>query len=295
MLPSNRVPYRSSHGEWLGIRFELRNFMTTTQAASAATPKFDNHGQYSRTGILRYEMIFGEGYISTGGAATTDDLCNRLGSSLRPGVRVLDVGSGIGGAAFRLADVYGAKVTGIDLAEEMVNIALERASQRGMSESVKTLLGDVLETSFPEPFDVIWSRDAFMHIPDKPRLFSRLYQLMAPGGRLVITDYARGKAPGSAEFESYIEKTGYNVIEPREYGRLLEGAGFTNVIVDDATPRFIEILTSEADRLVTNRGEFLASFSEADLNYLVERWAMKVGFCQAGDMKWGIYLASKKS
>ena len=59
-------------------------------------------------------------------------------------------------------------------------------------------------------------------------------------------------------------------------------------------PRFIEILKSEADRLVTKRGEFLASFSEADLNYLVERWAMKVGFCKAGDMKWGIYLASKR-
>ena len=66
-------------------------------------PKFDNHGQYSRTSILRYEMIFGAGYISTGGAATTDDLCARLGPSLRPGARVLDVGSGIGGAAFHLA------------------------------------------------------------------------------------------------------------------------------------------------------------------------------------------------
>ncbi len=63
-----------------------------------------------------------------------------------------------------------------------------------------------------------------MHIPDKPKLFSRLYQLLAPGGRLVITDYARGKAPGSPEFEAYIKKTGYSVIEPREYGRLLEGS-----------------------------------------------------------------------
>ena len=176
-----------------GSAFELRIFMTTTQTASAATPKFDNHGQYSRTGILRYEMIFGEHYISTGGAATTEDLCSRLGSSLRPGVRVLDVGSGIGGAAFHLAKAYGAKVTGIDLAEEMVNIALERTAQLGMGESVKFLLGDVLETAFPEPFDIIWSRDAFMHIPDKPRLFSRLYQLLAPGGRLVITDYAAAR------------------------------------------------------------------------------------------------------
>ena len=112
-------------------------------------------------------------------------------------MRILDVGSGIGGAAFHLAQTYGAKVTGIDLAEEMVNIALERTSQLGLSESVRFLLGDVLETSFSEPFDIVWSRDAFMHIPDKPRLFSRLYQLLAPEGRLVITDYARGKTPAA--------------------------------------------------------------------------------------------------
>src|SRR5262245_30634334 len=128
--------------------------MTTLQSAPAAAPKFDNNGQYSRTGILRYEKIFGEGYVSTGGQATTEDLCARLGSSLRPGVRVLDVGSGIGGAAFHLARAYGARVAGIDLAEEMVAIAQERASQLGMSESVTFLLGDVLETSLAEPFDI---------------------------------------------------------------------------------------------------------------------------------------------
>ncbi len=127
-------------------------------------------------------MVFGEHYVSTGGAATTADLCARLGSSLRPGVRVLDVGSGIGGAAFHLAQTYGAKVTGIDLAEEMVEHRPGAdVSARAERSRSRFLLGDVLETSFPEPFDIVWSRDAFMHIPDKPRLFSRLYQLLAPG------------------------------------------------------------------------------------------------------------------
>jgi phosphoethanolamine N-methyltransferase len=206
---------------------------------------------------------------------------------------VLDVGSGIGGAAFHLARIHGARVTGIDLAEEMVAIALERAREQGIGESVTFLLGDVLETPLAEPFDIIWSRDAFMHIPDKPRLFGRLYELLAAGGRLVITDYARGKSPASPEFEQYIEKTGYHVVDPAEYGRLLRAAGFTEVVADDATPRFIEILEREIDQLNTNRAEFLSSFSEADLAYLDERWRMKVRFCRAGDMKWGNFLASK--
>jgi phosphoethanolamine N-methyltransferase len=269
--------------------------MTTTPAGQAARPKFDNQGQYSRQSILRYEKIFGDGYVSTGGAATTDDLCARLGSSLRPGVRVLDVGSGIGGAAFHLARTYGAHVTGIDLAEEMVAIALERAREQGLGESVTFLLGDVLETPLLEAFDIIWSRDAFMHIADKPRLFNRLHELLGRGGRLVITDYARGKSPASPEFEGYIEKTGYHVVEPSEYGSLLRAARFTNVEAGDATARFIEILELEMDQLVRDRALFLTSFSEADLNYLVERWRMKVRFCRNGDMKWGNFLASRDS
>jgi phosphoethanolamine N-methyltransferase len=175
----------------------------------------------------------------------------------------------------------------------MVAIALERSRTSRLSGSTTFLLGDVLERAFAEPFDIVWSRDAFMHIPDKPRLFARLHDLLMPGGRLVITDYARGKSPASPEFERYIEKTGYSVIEPAVYGRLLEAAGFTDVVVDDVTERFIQILQDESGRLVEHRARFLAAFSEDDLNYLLERWAMKVRFCRAGDMKWGIYLATK--
>ena len=238
-------------------------------------------------------MVFGEHYVSTGGAATTADLCARLGPSLRPGVRVLDVGSGIGGAAFHLAQTYGAKVTGIDLAEEMVAIALERTSQLGLAESVTFLLGDVLETSFPEPFDIVWSRDAFMHIPDKPRLFSRLYQLLAPGGRLVITDYARGKTPASPEFERYIETTGYSVVEPNAVRQAAPGRRFCGCRRGRRHGAFRRDPQARDRSIGREPRDFVASFSEQDLNYLVDRWAMKVRFCDAGDMKWGIYLASK--
>ena len=268
--------------------------MSQPQAAPAPRPKFDNKGQYSRTSILRYEKIFGEHYISTGGHETTEDLCRRLAGSLHPGVRVLDVGSGIGGAAFHLARAFGARVTGIDLAEEMVAIALEHAGQLGLSDEVNFVLGDVLETPFPDRFDIIWSRDALMHIPDKARLFSRLHGLLADGGRIVITDYARGKTPASPAFEDYIVKTGYHVVEPEQYGQFLRAAGFKDVIVDDATDTFVDILRRESKRLVDHRADFLSAFSEEDLNYLVERWAMKERFCAAGDMKWGIYLGTRR-
>ena len=46
----------------------------------------------------------------------------------------------------------------------------------GLSDEVNFILGDVLETPFPDKFDIIWSRDALMHIPDKARLFATASQ-----------------------------------------------------------------------------------------------------------------------
>jgi phosphoethanolamine N-methyltransferase len=208
-------------------------------------------------------------------------------------VQVLDVGSGIGGAAFHLAKTFGAHVTGIDLAPEMVAIALERARERQAPDTVTFVLGNILETQFPEPFDVVWSRDALMHVHDKPALFSRLHDLLAPGGYLVITDYARGTGAGSPEFQAYVRSTGYHLVDPASYGKLIEAAGFVDVEVEDATGKFIEIMKTEAGRLASNPDDFVGTFSEADLKYLIDRWAMKDGFCRAGDMKWGIYKARR--
>ena len=266
---------------------------TATHPQSSSHPTYDNQGQYTRAGILRYEKVFGRGYVSTGGPETTDYLRGKLGDSLKSGVRVLDVGSGIGGAMFYLAKSHGAIVTGVDLAPEMIKLAEERAQELDAPSTVTSILGDVLTHPFDGKFGIVWSRDALMHIPDKGRLFSRLFDLTLPGGRLVITDYARGLGEGSAEFRAYVASTGYHLVDPASYGKFLEAAGYVDVQVEDATGRFIDVLEREVAFLEANRADFLGSFSEADLNYLVERWKRKVGFCQAGDMKWGIYLASK--
>jgi len=266
---------------------------TDAIAARDRAETYDNNGQYTRNGILRYERTFGSGYISTGGPETTGYLVAKLGDALRPGVRVLDVGSGIGGAAFHLADRYGAEVVGIDLAPEMVAIAHERAEGRDDGGKVRFLVGDVLTEQFDRPFDVVWSRDALMHIPDKPRLFGRLLGLLKPGGALVVTDYACGPEAGSPAFQAYRKSTGYHLVTPGAYGKLLEDAGFTGVEVEDATDKFIAIMKREADRLAADREGFVGEFSEGDLNYLLDRWAQKDGWCREGDMKWGIYKARK--
>src|SRR4051812_49533925 len=105
--------------------------MTTATSGAETAHSYDNNGQYSRTGILRYEKIFGDGYVSTGGPETTAYLCSKLGAALRPGARVLDVGSGIGGAGLHPAPPYGAGGTGGDPSPAMVHIPPGRGAGSG--------------------------------------------------------------------------------------------------------------------------------------------------------------------
>lgn len=62
-----------------------------------------DHKQYTRNGVLRYEKIFGAGFISTGGIDTTIPFLKEL--NLKANQKVLDVGCGIGGGDFLMADV----------------------------------------------------------------------------------------------------------------------------------------------------------------------------------------------
>lgn len=56
--------------------------------------------------------------------------------NLKKGQTVLDVGCGIGGSAFYMARDFGVKVLGIDLSSNMINLALQRRDEVGISVEV---------------------------------------------------------------------------------------------------------------------------------------------------------------
>lgn len=105
-------------------------------------------------------------------------------AGLKPGMRVLDVGSGAGEVAFLAAALTtpGGQVIGTDTATAAVRAASATASARGLSDTVRFLEGDPAELSFDRPFDAIVGRYVLVFQPDPAAMLRRLSQHLAPGG-----------------------------------------------------------------------------------------------------------------
>lgn len=253
--------------------------------------EFMDHKQYTRTGVLRYEKIFGEGFISTGGVETTTAFLKEL--NLQPGQKVLDVGCGIGGGNFLMAEKYGVEVTAVDLASNMIGIAWDRANQYP-NLNVRFEIGNITKNQFPsEHFDVIYSRDTLLHIKDKQTLFSLFKDWLKPGGKVFITDYACGPKPWSEEYATYVEQRGYNLLTVPEYGKIFEDLNFTKVVATDVTNMFVDCLNFELVKFEKMKKEFVTEFSAEDFDYLIEGWNAKKVRCAAGHQRWGKFYCEK--
>jgi SAM-dependent methyltransferase len=109
---------------------------------------------------------------------------------LQPGERVLDLGSGAGTdslVAGQMVAPHG-QVTGVDMTPQMLAKARSAASEMGAT-NVAFVEADAERLPFSdESFDVIVSNGVIDLIPDKEAVFSELYRVLAPGGRLQIAD-----------------------------------------------------------------------------------------------------------
>ncbi|WP_313812768.1 class I SAM-dependent methyltransferase [Glutamicibacter sp.] len=120
-------------------------------------------------------------HFHLGGRDTTDWIAGILG--IGEGVRVLDVGSGLGGPARRFA-VLGARVTGVDVTKEFTDLATELNQACGLEGSIEMLNRPGQQTGLEgSSFDVAVLMHVGMSIADKTSLFAEIFRLLRPGGR----------------------------------------------------------------------------------------------------------------
>ena len=130
-------------------------------------------------------------HFNARGVAATSKLATLLDP--RPGEAVLDIGSGIGGPARRIAARYDCSVTGVDLTPAFCAAARALNAACGLADRVTIIEGDA--TALPLPalsFDRAYSHGVIMSIADKAGFYPEAFRILKPGGRLVLFQHNAG-------------------------------------------------------------------------------------------------------
>jgi SAM-dependent methyltransferase len=106
-----------------------------------------------------------------------------LEAGMEPGMRVLDVGSGVGDVAFLAAEIVGnrGEVVGTDRVAKALDLARQRAEERSM-DNVSFLEGDPTEMRFDRPFDAVIGRYILAWQPDPGLMLTNLIPVVRPNG-----------------------------------------------------------------------------------------------------------------
>jgi SAM-dependent methyltransferase len=147
---------------------------------------------------LRVEDLAPLDQFHAGGADATRALIRR--ACLQRGMRVLDVGGGLGGPARLIAHEASCTVTVLDLSEESCRVGAMLTARVGLSDRVDFRYGSALATPFADgTFDVAWMQHAALNIAEKERLYREIHRVLRPGGRLAMQEMMAGTV-GPIEF-----------------------------------------------------------------------------------------------
>jgi sterol 24-C-methyltransferase len=101
---------------------------------------------------------------------------------LRPGMKVLDVGCGVGGPMRAIARFSGASVVGVNNNEYQIKRGTKHNEQAHLAGQCSFLKSDFMKLPVPEKsYDAIYAIEATCHAPDKVKLFTELFRVMKDG------------------------------------------------------------------------------------------------------------------
>ena len=213
-----------------------------------------------------------------------------------PGRHVLDIGCGWGGLALYLAELCGARVTGITLSEQQLALARVRAAEKGLSGKIDFRLQDYRDAS--EKFDRIVSVGMFEHVgvSHYDAFFQTCASLLADDGVMLLHSIGRSEGPNVTNpwIAKYIFPGGY-IPALSEVLPAIERAGLLVTDIEILRMHYAETLKAWRERFMAHREDVLRIYDQRFLRmwefYLA---ASEAAFREQAMMVMHIQLAKRQ-
>ena len=215
---------------------------------------------------------------------------------VKPGSRVLDIGSGWGGLALYLAEMTGARVSGVTLSEEQFAQSCQRAEEKGLAGQVEFRLQDYRDIA--EGFDRIVSVGMFEHVGVGyyDIFFRKCAELLADDGVMLLHSIGRSEGPGITNpwIAKYIFPGGY-IPALSEVLPAIERAGLLVTDIEILRLHYAETLKHWRQRFLAHRDDLQKVYDER----FVRMWefylaSSEMSFREQGMMVMHIQLTKRQ-
>ena len=231
------------------------------------------------------QWMWGDGFLAPGGPEEVAELLKPVSIA---GSHVLDIGSGLGAIDVLLVSDHGAAtVVGVDVEAHLIDASVERAARAGLAEQITYQLIEPGPLPFADAtFDVVFTKDAIVHIPEKQPFYEEVLRVLTPGGLFVGSDWLRGGPETMTDIsQRWLDLVHLNFeMQDLHTSRAIAAAGFTDVSLRDRNEWYQDLVVEELaslsgdrfDGLVELIGEEQASYRRE--SSLLKQQVIDIGF-----------------
>ncbi len=216
--------------------------------------------------------------------------------SLNEHSRILDIGSGYGGASRHLAQKFGCKVTSLNLSETQNHYHRNLNKEKGCDSLIEVVDGSFEDIPFPDhSFNVVWSQDAILHSGNRVRVIDEVARVLTKGGIFVFTDIMQTNDCPEKVLQPILDRIHLKSLASPYFYKSTASKNFLNEVrFDDLSSNLIRHYNQVLQETKSREEELSKHIS---LDYLQN---MKTGLQhwidggQKGYLSWGVFMFRKQ-